>query len=89
MLRIVPSQPDGKADPLEGRIVRPFDDGIVRKRLDDLLWHGIARCQVIYGGLAAVHGYAEKQDFKIRGLGVFIHAAFFQIDIGKGLHVDG
>ena len=29
VLRIVPSQPDGKADPLERRIVRPLDDGIV------------------------------------------------------------
>ena len=89
MLRIVPSQPDGKADPLERRIVRPLNNRIICKRPDDLLRYGIAGCQVIYGDLAAVHGYAEKQYFKIRGLGVLIHAAFFQIDIGKGLHVDG
>ena len=89
ILRIVPAQPDGKANPFEGRIVRPLDDGIVRERPDDLLRYGVAGCQVIYGDLAAVHGYAEKEDFKIRGLGVLIHAAFFQIDIGKSLHVDG
>ena len=89
VLRIVPSQPDGKADPLERRIVRPLNNRIICKRPDDLLRYGIAGCQVIYGDLAAVHGYAEKQYFKIRGLGVLIHAAFFQIDIGKGLHVDG
>ena len=89
ILRIVPSQPDGKADPLEGRIVRPLDNGIICKRPDDLLRHGVTGCQVVYGDLAAVHGHAKEQDFKIRGLGVFIHAAFFQIDIGKCLHVEG
>ena len=89
ILRIVPSQPDGKADPLEGRIVGPLDDGIVREGFDNFLRHGVAGGQVIYDDLAAVHGYAEKQDFKIRGLSVFIHAAFFQINIGKGLQVDG
>ena len=89
ILRIVPAQPDGKADPLERRIVRPLNNGIVRKRLDDLLRHGVAGGQVIYGDLAAVHRRTEKQNLEVRGLGVFIHAAFFQIDIGKGLHVDG
>ena len=89
ILWIVPSQPNGKTDPFEGRIVRPLDDGIVRERPDDPLRHGIAGRQVIHGDFTAVHGHAEKQDFKVRGLGVFIHAAFFQIDIGKGLHVDG
>ena len=88
ILRIVSAQPDRKANTLEGRIVRPLDDGIVREGFDNFLRHGVAGGQVIYGDLAAVHGYAEKQDFKIRGLSVFIHAAFFQIDIGKGLHVD-
>lgn len=67
ILRIVPAQPDGKADPLEGRIVCPLDDGIVRERPDDLLRHGVAGRQVIYGNLAAVHGHAKEQDFKIRG----------------------
>ena len=83
VLRIVPAQPDGKADPLERRIVRPLDNGIVRERPDNLLRHGVAGCQVIYGDLAAVHRHAKEQDFKIRGLGVFIHAAFFQIDTGE------
>ena len=41
ILRIVPAQPDGKADPFEGRIIRPLDDGIVRERPDDLLRYGV------------------------------------------------
>ena len=77
VLRIVPAQPDGKADPLEGRIVRPLDNGIIRERPDDSLRYGAAGRQVIYGDLSAVHGHAEKQNLEVRGLGVFIHAAFF------------
>ena len=88
MLRIVPAQPDRKADPLEGRIVGPLDYGIIRDGFDNLLRYDVAGRQIIYGDLAAIHGHAEEQDFKIMGLGVFIHAAFFQIDIGKGLQVD-
>ena len=88
VLRIVPAQPDRKADPLEGRIVGPLDYGIIRDGFDNLLRYDVAGRQIIYGDLAAIHGHAEEQDFKIMGLGVFIHAAFFQIDIGKGLQVD-
>ena len=67
MLRIVSAQPDRKANTLEGRIVRPLDDGIVREGFDNFLRHGVTGCQVVYGDLAAVHGHAKEQDFKIRG----------------------
>ena len=67
ILRIVSAQPDRKANTLEGRIVRPLDDGIDREGFDNFIRHGVAGRQVIYGDLAAVHGYAKEQDFKIRG----------------------
>ena len=89
MLRIVPAQPDGKADPLEGRIIRPLDNGIIRESFDNLLRYRIAGCQVVYSSFTAVCGHAEKQNLKIRRRSVFIHAAFLHIDTGEGLQIDG
>jgi hypothetical protein len=37
---------------------------------------------------AAIHGIAEKEDFKGWRLCVFVHAAFGQIDIAVGFNID-
>ena len=47
VLRIVPAQPDRKADPLEGRIVGPLDYGIIRDGFDNLLRYDVAGRQII------------------------------------------
>ena len=89
MLRIVPAQPSRQAYSLKGCVIGPLGDTIVREGFDDLIRHGIAGHQVVHDDLAAVHGHAEEQDFKIGRFGVLVNAALLQIDTGESLQVDG
>jgi hypothetical protein len=65
----------GQAHPFEIGIEGPFGDGVIGEGLQNLFRDGFPLGQIddLHG--APIHRIAKKEDFKIRGLGVFIHPA--------------
>ena len=66
----------GQAHPFEIGIEGPFDDGVIGECLQNLFREGFPLGQVDYFHLSSIHRIAKKEDFKIRGLGIFIDPAF-------------
>ena len=88
MLGVIPPHPHGETHPLEGCVIGPFQNAIVRNCTDDLIRHCFTGGKIIDCDLSAVYGYTEEKDFKLRGFSVLVYAAFLQIDVGECLQVD-
>ena len=70
-----------QAHPFEIGIEGPFDDGVIGECLQNLFREGFPLGQIDYFHLSSIHRIAKKEDFKIRGLGIFIDPAFGQVYI--------
>ena len=80
MLRIIPAQPDGQADALEGGIVGPLRHPVIGESGDDLVRDSIFAGQIIHCDGAVIDGDAEEQYFEVRRFRVLIHTALGDVD---------
>jgi hypothetical protein len=84
----VPQVP-GETHPLELCVEGPLGYRWVGQRSQHIGGDAFVGGEIHHPDGAAVHGIAEQQHFKLRGLAVTVHAALGQRLRGKGFNVDG